>query len=646
MVRIREAGLMPEEMITLDVVGHGKVEVPVGSTFKDVLESLSMDGEDDILAVQCNEEALDLTATAPDGCRAGFLTFEDEPGLNVFRHSSAHLMAQAVVRLFPEAQPTIGPVVEEGFYYDFAAEPFHEEDLEKIEAEMLKIVEEDAPFERIELSRGEALEAFSRNPYKVEIINDLEDGPISAYKQGDFMDLCRGPHVPSTGVMRSFKLTKVAGAYWRGDQRNPQLQRIYGISFPDDAALQEHLRLLEEARERDHRRIGIDMDLFSFHDEGQGFPFWHPKGMALRNEVVEYWREVHHRHGYEEIQTPALLDKVLWHRSGHYDHYRSNMYFTDIDDVPHAIKPMNCPGGLLVYRSRLHSYREFPLKVAELGMVHRHELSGVLHGLFRVRAFTQDDAHVFCTPEQLKGEVSEIISLVFEIYRTFGFDDVRVELSTRPEEGTIGSAEVWETAETMLEGALDERKVDYDVNPGEGAFYGPKIDFHVRDCMGRSWQCGTIQIDFSMPERFNARYEAQDGSRQVPVMIHRAILGSLERFIGILIEHYAGKFPLFLSPEQVRILPVSDKFNDYAQRVTTVLSDAGIRVEPDLRSQKLGKKIREAQLAHVNYQVVVGGREEQGGTVSVRTRANENLPAMSVDHFVERLKDEIDRRLL
>ena len=635
---------MAEQGITVTVDGKVKVEVPAKATYRDVLSTANIDASD-VLAVQVDGVSLDLSAAVDPSARTRFLRFEDEAGLEVFRHSSAHLLAQAVLRLFPDAKPTIGPVVEEGFYYDFDAKPFNQEDLQDIEEEMRTIVREECEVERLELEREEALDMFGDNPYKVEMIEEMR-GVISAYRQGNFVDLCRGPHVPNTGLLQAFKLTKVAGAYWRGDQRNTQLQRIYGVSFPDQESLDGHLKRLEEARERDHRRIGTEMNLFSFHDEGQGFPFWHPQGMSLRNEVVEYWHEVHHRHGYEEIRTPALLDQVLWHRSGHYEHYRANMYFTEIDDVPHAVKPMNCPGGLLVYKSRLHSYREFPLKVAELGLVHRHELSGVLHGLFRARAFTQDDAHVFCSPDMVPHQVAEIIGLVFEIYRTFGFHDVRVELSTQPEEGSIGSNETWEVSEQMLKDALEERKVPYEISPGEGAFYGPKIDFHIKDCMGRSWQCGTIQVDFSMPERFAAVYEDRDGSRKTPVMIHRAILGSLERFIGILIEHYAGKFPLFLSPVQAKVLPVADAFNEYAQRVGTVLTDGGIRAEVDLRSQKLGKKIRDAQMSHVNYQLVIGGREEKDGTVSVRTRGNENLPPMSVDHFVDKLRDEIDRKVL
>ncbi|MBM4397688.1 MAG: threonine--tRNA ligase [Deltaproteobacteria bacterium] len=630
--------------IRVEVEGHGPVEVPAGATFRDVLAGAALPAAADVLAVATADgRTLDLSAaaTAAGAARVRFVTFDDEAGLDVFRHSSAHLMAQAVTGLFPNAKPTIGPVVEEGFYYDFGADPFTPEDLERIEARMAEIVTQDLAVERIELTRDEALGLFADNPFKVEMIRDLPEGSISAYRQGGFIDLCRGPHVPRTGVLRAFKLTKVAGAYWRADARNAQLQRIYGISFPDAARLADHLRRLEEARERDHRRIGQEMELFSFHDEGQGFPFWHPKGMVLRNAVVEYWREAHRRYGYQEIQTPIILNEALWHTSGHWDHYRRNMYFTSIDDVPHAVKPMNCPGGLLVYKNRLHSYREFPLKVAELGLVHRHELSGVLHGLFRVRAFTQDDAHIFCTPEQVRAVVEETIGFMFEIYGTFGFRDVAVELSTRPLVGTIGSDENWANAEAGLEGALRAKAVEFKLNPGDGAFYGPKIDFHIRDCMGRSWQCGTIQVDFSMPDRFRATYEAEDGTRKVPVMIHRAMLGSLERFIGILIEHHAGRFPLWLNPTGVKVLPVADKFADYARHVAATLAAAGIRAEADLRNEKLGRKVRDAQLAHVNYQLVVGGREAEAGTVAVRTRAGEDKGALPLAEVVARLKEEI-----
>ena len=637
---------MSDAMMTVRVQGLGDVTVPSGADFAAVLAAAGRGGDPTVLAVSVDGVSRDLTTTVAGPCTVQFLTFEDEAGFDVFRHSTAHLLAHAVLRLFPDAKPTIGPVVEEGFYYDFAVRPFTPEDLARIEAEMAKIVAEDHPVARLELAREDALKAFADNPFKVEMIRAFEEGSITAYRQGEFLDLCRGPHVPRTGVLKAVKLTKMAGAYWRGDQNNEQLQRIYGVSFPDAARLEAHLKAIEEARERDHRKIGQEMELFSFHDEGTGFPFWHPKGMLLRNTVIEYWREVHRNYGYNEILTPAILNMSLWQTSGHYDHYRKNMYITTIDDVPHAVKPMNCPGGLLVYKSRMHSYREFPLRVAELGAVHRHELSGVLHGLFRVRSFTQDDAHIFCTPEQVEAAVMETIGLVFEIYKTFGFNEVAVELSTRPLAGSIGSDEAWQAAEAGLAAALKAKEIDYQLNPGDGAFYGPKIDFHVKDCMGRSWQCGTIQVDFSMPDRFHATYEAEDGTRKVPVMIHRAILGSLERFIGILIENCAGKFPLWLNPTQVKVLPVGDKFAEYAKTVQATLVAAGLRSEADLRNEKLGKKVRDAQLQHVNYQLVCGGREAENGTVSVRTRGGEDLGAMPLADLVARLKDENARRVL
>lgn len=630
--------------ISLFVAGLGPVSVPEGSTYLDVLTAAGLDDPSRFIAVAVDDRPLDITSKVSPGASVRFLTFEDEMGLEVFRHSSAHLLAHAVVRLFPDAMPTIGPVVEEGFYYDFASRPFTQADLERIESEMAKIVAEDLPIVRIELTREEALERFANNPFKVELIKEFPEPVVTAYQQGDFVDLCRGPHVPRTGVLKAFKLTKVAGAYWRANPKNPQLQRIYGISFPDRERLDDYLRQIELARERDHRRIGQEMDLFSFHEEGHGFPFWHAKGMVLRKVIVDYWQEVHRRYGYVEIQTPIILNQVLWQMSGHYDHYRKHMYFTTIDDVPHAIKPMNCPGGLLVYKTRLHSYKEFPLKVAELGLVHRHELSGVLHGLFRVRAFTQDDAHIFCEPDQVRAVVAEVIELVFEMYKTFGFEHVDVELSTRPKEGSIGSDEVWAIAEAGLHEALRSRGIPYKVNEGEGAFYGPKIDFHIRDCMGRSWQCGTIQVDFSMPERFGATYEARDGTRKVPVMVHRAILGSLERFIGILLEHYGGKLPLWLNPEQVRVLPVSDRFASYAMQVRDRLQQGGIRAEADLRPETLARKVRDAQLAKVNYQVIVGAREQEAGAVSVRSRKNENLGFMSFDTFFERVRQEAETK--
>ena len=634
-------------MAKVEVAGHGVVEVPDGSNWFIVARATKGLDVNTVLAVDTGTAVRDMSTTATDGSTVKFLTFADPAGLEVFRHSSAHLMAHALLKLYPDAKPTIGPVVDEGFYYDFAMNPLTPEDLQKIESEMQRLVKANLPIRRMEVTRAEALEMFADNKFKVEMINDLQEGTISIYKQGEgetaFMDLCRGPHVPSTGYLKAFKLTKFAGAYWRADQSREQLQRLYGISFPNKEMLDEHLKKIEEALARDHRKIGQEMELFTFHDEGTGFPFWHANGMVLKNIVVDYWRNVHKRYGYNEIQTPQMLNKVLWEMSGHYDHYRNNMYFTSIDDIPYAVKPMNCPGGLLVYKSRMHSYREFPLRNAELGLVHRHEMSGVLHGLFRVRAFTQDDAHVFCTPDQVKSEVATIIDMVFEIYKTFGFNDVHIELSTRPD-NSIGSDEMWANAEGGLRDALELRGINYKLNPGDGAFYGPKIDFHVKDSMGRSWQCGTIQVDFSMPERFHATYEAEDGTRKTPVMLHRAILGSLERFIGILIENYAGKFPMWLNPVQVKVLPVSDQFNDYAKEVVAKFCAAGLRAEADLRSERLGRKIRDAQLSRVNYQVVVGAAEAENGTVSVRTRKNENLDALPVDEFTARMVNEATSR--
>ena len=624
----------------------GEIECDDGLSAGEILALTAPDDVGSVLAVSIDRRVADLSTIVTDGAKLKFLTFGDEAGLEVFRHSSAHLMAQAVLDLFPNAKPTIGPVVEEGFYYDFYVEtPFSEQDLKRIEKRMHYYSKKALPIERMEITREQALKMFSDNRFKVEMIRDM-NGQITAYKQGDFVDLCRGPHVPNTRVIHAFKLLKLAGAYWRGDSKNVQLQRIYGISFPTKEALKAHLKALEEAKERDHRRIGQQMDLFSFHDEGRGFPFWHANGMVLRRGIEGYMHEVLDAYGYTEILTPMILNRELWQRSGHYDHYRENMYFTEIDDVTHAIKPMNCPGGLLIYKNRRHSYRELPMRVSEMGLVHRHEMSGVLHGLFRVRAFTQDDAHIFCTPDQLQSEVVGVIKLIREVYATFGFNDVAVELSTRPED-SIGTDEMWENAETALRRALSDVGGEFKINAGDGAFYGPKIDFHVRDCMNRSWQCGTVQVDFSMPERFGAFYEDSDGGRKVPVMVHRAVLGSMERFIGILIEHYGGKFPLWLAPVQVKVLPISDKVMDYAKKVAETLKNSGIRVILDDRSETLRRKIRDAQLERVNYQVVVGPREAETDTVAPRTRGNQQKGPFELMEFVTMLKKEIaERRIL
>jgi threonyl-tRNA synthetase len=586
---------------------------------------------------------VDLGYTLTEDARVEGLTFGEEEGRLVARHSAAHIMAQAVCRLFPEAKLGIGPAIADGFYYDFdVPRPFTPEDLEKIEEEMRRIIAADLAFERRELSREEALALFDGlgQTYKVELIHELPpEAVISCYRQGDFVDLCTGPHVPSTKRVGAVKLLSVAGAYWRGDERNRQLQRIYGTCFPTEEELRAHLERLEEAKRRDHRRLGAELDLFSFHEEGPGFPFFHPKGMVVWHELERFWREEHRKRGYLEIRTPIILNRRLWERSGHWEHYRENMYFTIIDGVEYAVKPMNCPGGILVYKTRLHSYRELPIRFAEMGVVHRHELSGVLHGLLRVRCFTQDDAHIFMLPSQVEEEITGVIDLIDYFYGVFGFP-YHVELSTRPE-NAMGDPAVWDLATQALEAALQRRGVSYKVNEGEGAFYGPKIDFHLRDCLGRTWQCGTIQLDFLMPEKFDLVYIGEDGGRHRPVMIHRVVFGSLERFISILVEHYAGAFPAWLAPVQVRILPVADRHHVFAREVLARLEEAGFRVELDDRNERVGYKIREAQLQKIPYMLVIGDREVGGGTVAVRHRAEGDLGPMSVEGFAARLEAEV-----
>ncbi|MGB9804591.1 threonine--tRNA ligase [Desulfofundulus sp.] len=595
------------------------------------------------LVASVDGRLVDLNAPLYRDAVVEFHTFEDEPGRDTFRHSAAHVMAQAVKRLFPEVKLAIGPAIAEGFYYDFDAEkPFTPADLERIEKEMQTIVQADLPFKRFEVSREEALERFSAagEKYKVELINELpEDAVISCYQQGEFVDLCAGPHIPSTGRLKAFKLTSVAGAYWRGDERNKMLQRIYGTAFPKKSQLEEYLFRIEEAKRRDHRKLGAELDLFSIQEEGPGFPFFHPRGMVLRNQLEQFWREEHYKRGYQEIRTPIILNRSLWERSGHWEHYRENMYFTCIDDVEYAIKPMNCPGGILVYKSRLHSYRELPIRLAELGLVHRHELSGVLHGLMRVRCFTQDDAHIFMLPSQIREEIIGVIDLVDYFYGIFGFN-YKVELSTRPEK-SMGSDEIWEIATTALEEALKARGMKYKVNEGDGAFYGPKIDFHLEDCLGRTWQCGTIQLDFLMPEKFDLTYVGEDGQKHRPVMIHRVVFGSIERFIGILTEHFAGAFPTWLAPVQVRVLPIADRHASYALQVVERLEKENIRVELDARNEKVNYKIREAQAQKIPYMLVVGDREAREGTVAVRQRSRGDEGTQPLEEFVARILEEI-----
>lgn len=567
-----------------------------------------------------------------------------QPDLQTLRHSAAHILAEAVKELYPDVKLGIGPAIEDGFYYDFDHPTgFTPEDLEKIEEQMKKIVKANLPFERREVSREEAEKVFANEPYKLELIHDLgeQEQVISIYQQGDFVDLCRGPHIMRTGKVKAFKLLSVAGAYWRGSEKNPMLQRIYGTAFSTKQDLEDYITRLEEARKRDHRKLGKELDLFSFHEEGPGFPFWHPKGTILYNQIVEHWRKLHTDNGYQEVRTPAILNEQLWHQSGHWDTYRENMYFVEIDEQTFAVKPMNCPGTMLIYKDSLRSYRDLPLKFAELGHVHRHEKSGVLHGLFRVRAFTQDDAHVFCRPDQIQEEIIKIINLIEALYGKYGFKEYRVELSTRPAKA-IGSDEIWETAESSLQEALKAKGVEFAINPGDGAFYGPKIDFHVKDTVGRSWQLGTIQLDFAMPERFELEYIAEDGKPHRPVMIHRAALGSLERFIGILIEDSAGAFPLWLAPLQVVVLPIADRHGEYAESVAKRLSEEGLRVKVDARNEKTGYKIREAQMQKVPYMLIVGDRDVEAGAVSVRQREEGDLGALSLDDFIARTKTELE----
>lgn len=632
------------DKIVIFLPDGSQLEYPRGVEVAQVARDISPRLYKDAVAAKVNGRLVDLATPLEEDSELEVLTFASEEGQRVFRHTSSHILAQAVKRLYPEAKFAIGPAIENGFYYDFdVPESFTPQDLEKIEAEMKKIVAADYPIVREEVSREEALAFFAEQgeKYKEELIRDLpEDVQVSLYRQGEFVDLCAGPHAPSTGKIKAIKLTSVAGAYWRGDENREMLQRIYGTSFPKQKELDEHLKMLEEAAKRDHRKLGRELDLFSIHEEGPGFPFFHPKGMIIRNELESFWREVHTRWGYQEIKTPIILREDLWKQSGHWDHYKENMYFTEIDEQAYAIKPMNCPGGILVYKNRPHSYREFPLRMAELGLVHRHELSGVLHGLMRVRSFTQDDAHIFLLPEQIKDEIINVIELTDYLYRVFGFD-YHVELSTKPEKA-MGSEEDWENATQALREALEEKGIEYKVNEGDGAFYGPKIDFHLKDCLGRTWQCGTIQLDFQMPERFELEYTGEDGEKHRPVMIHRTCLGSIERFIGILIEHYAGAFPTWLAPVQVKILPITDRHLDYCRQLAEEYKEHGIRVEVDERNEKVGYKIREAQLNKIPYMLIVGDKEVEEGTVSVRARSQGDIGAMAADRFLELIKEEIE----
>lgn len=570
--------------------------------------------------------------------------FEEAEGREAFRHTTAHVLAQAVKRLYPDTKCAIGPAIENGFYYDFEFSfPFMPEHLQAVEEEMKKIVKESLPLQRLEVSRAEALEQMEnlKETYKLELINELpEDVVITMYRQGEYVDLCAGPHVSNTCLIKAFKLTSVAGAYWRGNEKNKMLTRIYGTSFPKQSELNDYLKQVEEAKLRDHRKLGKELGLFALLDEGPGFPFFLPKGMVLKNLLIDYWRKLHTREGYVEISSPMILNRELWETSGHWDHYRENMYTTVIDETDYAIKPMNCPGGMLVYKMQPHSYRELPIRMGELGLVHRHEKSGQLHGLMRVRCFTQDDAHIFMTREQITDEIKGVVRLIDEVYTKFGFK-YHVELSTRPE-NSMGSDEDWEIATHGLQSALDELKMEYVVNEGDGAFYGPKIDFHLEDSIGRTWQCGTIQLDFQLPQRFEAEYVGADGEKHRPIMIHRVVFGSIERFIGILIEHYAGKFPVWLAPVQAKILLVSDVYSDYAKEVLEELRKAGIRVELDDRNEKLGYKIREAQMDKIPYMLIIGQKEKDENQVSVRSRDAGDLGALDINDFIQKVKSDVE----
>jgi threonyl-tRNA synthetase len=619
-------------------------EFESGTTVAEIARSLGAGLYKAACAGKLDGKVVDLRTPVTKDCELRILTFDDTEGKKIYWHTTSHIMAQAVKRLFPDAGFAIGPAIENGFYYDFdLPRTLTPEDLQAIEAEMKKIIKEDIPLERFELGPDEAVALMEKEhqKYKVELIREHagKGEKISFYRQGGYVDLCAGPHLLSTGRVKAVKLTNCTGAYWRADAKNKMLQRVYGISFPKASELESYLKMIEEAKKRDHRKLGRELDLFDIYDEGPGFPFFLPKGMILRNQLENFWREEHAKHGYEEIRTPIILSEELWHRSGHWDHYKDNMYTTKIDGADYAIKPMNCPGGMLVYKRKLHSYRDLPERLAELGLVHRHELSGALHGLMRVRCFTQDDAHIFMTPEQVEGEILGVMDLIDSFYKVFGFD-YSLELSTRPE-NSMGTDEQWETATNALIRALKKNGRPYEINEGDGAFYGPKIDFHLRDSLGRTWQCGTIQLDFQMPERFELTYTGEDGAKHRPVMLHRVIFGSIERFIAILTEHYAGAFPLWLAPVQARILPISDAARGYAEKVADTLRNGGLRVETDTHNEKIGYKIREAQLQKIPYMLVVGEKEMQNGNVSVRGRKAGDLGAMTPDAFLAKAAKEV-----
>ena len=643
---MEESSIRPEGKLTIQVKGLGSADVTSGTTIFEMLGMVSRRMQKEAVAARVNDTIVDLNTPLQDEVIVEVLTFDDPEGAAVYRHTASHVMAQAVKELYGNVQLGIGPSISSGFYYDFDLDTaLSTEDLEKIEKRIDKIIKEDQPLERIEVSRERAVEIFKEKGenYKLELISDLpEDVTITCYRQGEFLDLCSGPHLPSTGKLKSLKLLNLAGAYWRGSEKNPMLQRIYGTAFPKQKLLDEYLTFLEEARKRDHRKLGKELDLFSFHEEGPGFPFYHPRGIVIRRELEKIWRDEHRRAGYLEVETPIILNRQLWEQSGHWDHYQENMYFTKIDDQDYAIKPMNCPGSMLIYKSGMHSYRDFPLRVAEMGLVHRHEKSGTLHGLMRVRSFTQDDAHIFMLPEQIEDEVARVIELVDKFYQVFGFK-YHVELSTKPEK-SMGSDEIWERATSALQSVLDNKGITYKLNEGDGAFYGPKIDFHLQDSLGRTWQCGTIQLDFQMPEKFDLNYIGADGQKHRPAMIHRVVYGAMERFFALLIEHYGGAFPLWLAPVQAVVIPITERQHDYAFEVKKLLWDEDIRVEIDDRSEKMGYKIREAQVQKIPYMLVIGDKEVDGRSVAVRHREQGDLGTQSLNSFLEKIKEEIKLR--
>lgn len=640
-------------MIEINFKNAGKVKVEKGTTILEALEKIDMEIARRTIAAEIvsgqegNGEGriVDLNSTLEKDSIFNVITTDDhKKAIDILNHSTSHIMAAAIKKVFPDAKFAIGPAIKDGFYYDFeTSSNVTTESLPVIEEEMKKIIKADYKFIRNEIEKDEARKIFKDNPYKLELINEIKDEKVSIYTSGDFTDLCSGPHIPSTGMVKAFKLLSIAGAYWRGNEKNKMLVRIYGTSFFSKEELKKYLERIELAKRSDHRKIGKDLDLFSFHDEAPGFPFFHPMGKELVNIILDYWKEEHEKEGYMEISTPIILSNKLWKTSGHWDNYRENMYFVKIDEEDYAVKPMNCPGTIIVYKSNQHSYKELPIRIAELGLVHRHEKSGVLHGLFRVRSFTQDDAHIFCTEKQVEDEVSGVISLIDRIYRVFGFEKYYLELSTRPEK-RIGTDEMWDKAENMLRSAIESKELDYIVNEGEGAFYGPKIDFHIEDCLGRTWQCGTIQLDFAMPEKFDIEYMGEDNARHRPVMIHRTVLGSIERFIGILLEHYSGNLPPWLAPRQVIVLPISDKYRSYAEKVYNYLKSNGFRMEIDNRVESLNKKIKQAELRKIPYMIIVGENEERTGTVTVRKKIGGDIREIELEDFTCQIRNIVESK--